>query len=99
MVATSLTKNASVSCRQEALLALLRICDFLGELFGRACHLGLLAMVWTVLLRRNAFLGKGKLDSLQILVSVQSDLDTTRAFADTAEVVLVQVHVDYLFGS
>ncbi len=99
MVATSLTENASVSCRQEALLALLRIRDFLSELFGRACHLGLLAMVWTVLLRRNALLGKGQRDVLQILVLVQSDLDATRAFADTAEVILVQVHVDYLLGS
>ena len=70
-----------------------------ARVFLLLTHLGLLAMVWTVLLSRNALLGKGQLDVLQILVLVESDLDAARAFADTAEVVLVQVYVDYLLGS
>ena len=90
LVISALAKDAATCSRQELLLAILRVCDFLCELFWWPGHIWLLTWVSGELVHHNPLLSEIQLDVVQVLVLVQTNLDATSATAHTLHIVFVQ---------
>ena len=68
--------------------------DFVGKLLGRACQIRLLAWIVIILGNRDALLLEGKLNGIQVLLRVESDLNSTCASADALHVVFIEGDVN-----
>jgi len=90
LVFAALTENSTTCRLQESLLTVLCICDLFGMLSGLACHCGTLARITLVLLYHDAFASKVELDIIQILVLVQTDLNSTVSSADSFHIILFE---------
>ena len=98
-VTATLTEDARVCGRQEALLALTGVCDLLGELLGRACQVRLLARVIVEFFDSDALLLEVQLNVVERLLSVEPDLNAARASANALHVVFIERNVDDILGT
>ena len=90
LVFTTLTENSTASRLQESLFTILGVCNFISKLLGIARHFGLFARVSLMLTNHDTLAGEVKLNIVQVLVLVQTDLDSTIASADALHVVLFE---------
>ena len=90
MVLAALTEYSTICCRQELLLTILRVCDLRGKLLRRSSHLRLFARVGHMLANHDSTASEVELDVVQVLVLVQTDLDSSIASAYTFHIVLLE---------
>jgi len=75
------------------------VCHFLREKLWLACQIRLPADIGLELVHSDASLLKCLFDVLQVLLSVQTNLDAASALADTLHVILIECHINHVFGS
>ena len=99
LVFAALTENATAGALQERLLAILGVRDLLSELLGLAGHRRFLIGVGSVLTYHDSLRGEVQRDVIEVLVLVETDLDSASSSADALHVVLVESDGDDVPGT